>query len=157
MSVQAAQLLSELLLCTMGVTTVALTAGIQSDDKYAVIGSILAATLAGLYALSKRRAYLNVALTILSSAGVGSIGPGVMMWIISIISPTLEARISAGMNWQSSAGLGLFLGLGGWALVHAIIERWDRHADDIASKPFRYVTTQPDPDQEPEPDTKRLN
>jgi hypothetical protein len=33
----------------------------------------------------------------------------------------------------------LFCGLGGWAVVHAVIEHWERSAPDITAAPFRYM------------------
>ena len=69
---------------------------------------------------------------------VGTIGPGVMLFIVDMVHRASHTHLVESLTWQTYAAAGLFCGLGGWAIIHAIMERWERHADGIVSRPFRY-------------------
>ncbi len=140
MSAQAAHSLAEVLTLLMSSIPIAIVVtGPTTSDHYALAGAALAALIAGLYALSRRRAFLNVALTVISSAGVGTMGPGIFLIIMQLISPSFVTYLYTALTWHAYAGGGFFFGLGGWALVHAIIERWEVHADNVAGKAFKFV------------------
>lgn len=116
-------------------------AGPASSDYWSVAGASLAALLSGLYALSKRQPYLAVALHIIASVAVGTLAPGFLLWLVAVCHAGTYAHLEATASWQTWATVGLFCGLGGWALIHAIIRRWEKHSDGLASHPFRYFDT----------------
>jgi hypothetical protein len=150
MSAAAAHNLAECLVIALTSIPVGMLVLLPStSDQYAVAGAALAALLGGLYALSRRKPYISVALTLISSAGVGAMGPGFTVGLIHVIYPSLAAHLNAELTWHFFAMAGLFYGLGGWALVHAIIVRWEAHADNLASHAFRCL----DPDHDDNKDS----
>jgi hypothetical protein len=96
----------------------------------------MAALLSGLYSLSKRRGYWVLALNVLSSASVGTLGPGLALWCVAMVHDGTHQHLSSSMTWEVWTGGGLFCGLGGWAMVHSVMLQWDKHSDRVASRPF---------------------
>lgn len=107
-----------------------------SSDAWALAGASMAALLSGLYSLSKRRGYWVLALNVLSSASVGTLGPGLALWCVAMVHDGTHQHLSSSMTWEVWTGGGLFCGLGGWAMVHSVMLQWDKHSDRVASRPF---------------------
>jgi hypothetical protein len=120
-----------------------------NGDYWAVAGAALAALLSGLYVLSERRGYWQLALHIVSASAVGSMAPGIALGICNIIYPPLHATLMDVMTWQWFAGGGFFFGLGGWVIPHSVIRHWQRRGERITEYPFRYMdSSSVDPDDD---------
>lgn len=137
MSSQAAQTLSEWLLVLMTAIPIAIVAGPTTEDNYAMAGAALAACVSGLFALSKRKPFLSVAMVVISSGAVGTLGPGTFLTALGVIAPDFTKHLQdTVMTWHIYASAGLFFGLGGWAVIHAIMSHWDNQSGGLVGRVF---------------------
>lgn len=139
MSSHAAQTLSEWLLVLMAAIPIAIVTGPATEDNYTMAGAALAACVSGLFALSKRKPFLSVAMVVISSSAVGTLGPGTALTLLSVFAADFVSHLEAVMNWHIYASAGLFFGLGGWAVIHAIMSHWEDQSGGLVGKLFEWI------------------
>lgn len=102
--------------------TIAAVRGPAADDIYAVMGAVLAAILALMDAVQKRRDYFHAASTFLGSSVIGALAPGPVYHLLSYIK-LIPADAVIFTLWQTWAIAGFFFGLNGWFLIHKTNDR----------------------------------
>ena len=89
-------------------------------DAWACVGAMLASALAAADACRKDKSFPHMMSVVLSSAFVGSVGPGAAgYYFIADKVPQL--------TWHAWAAGGLVFGLGGFGLVHSITVLWNKY------------------------------
>ena len=102
--------------------TVAAVRGPAADDIYAVLGAVLAAILALMDAVQKRRDHFHAASTFLGSSVIGALAPGPVYQLL--VHMALIPKENTLFNlWQTWAIAGFFFGLNGWFLIHKTNDR----------------------------------
>ena len=114
--------LASIALCAVA-ALIAVLNGPATEDIYAVIGAMLAAVvvLVDFSAANKagRRGTMQFMTVFISSAFVGSIGPGAAAhWLMVEAAPAL--------TWHSWAALGFVFGLAGWVVTRSVLWVFNR-------------------------------
>lgn len=102
--------------------TVAAVRGPAADDIYAVMGAVLAAILALMDAVQKRRDHFHAASTFLGSSVIGALAPGPVYQLL-VHMAFIPKETSLFNLWQTWAIAGFFFGLNGWFLIHKTNDR----------------------------------
>jgi predicted membrane protein len=102
--------------------TVAAVKGPAADDIYSVMGAVLAAILALMDAVQKRRDHFHAASTFLGSSVIGALAPGPVYHLLSHIKLIPSDAVLFSL-WQTWAIAGFFFGLNGWFLIHKTNDR----------------------------------
>jgi hypothetical protein len=98
----------------------AVIGGPATEDIYAVIGAMLAAVVVLVdYSSSYKRGTMKFISVFISSATIGSFGPGIAAhWLMADQTPSL--------TWHMWAGLGFVFGLAGWVLTRSLLWVFNR-------------------------------
>lgn len=102
--------------------TVAAVKGPAADDIYAVLGAVLAAILALMDAVQKRRDYFHAASTFLGSSVIGALAPGPVYHLFGYMQ-LIKTDAALWTLWQTWAITGFFFGLNGWFIIHKLNDR----------------------------------
>ena len=89
-------------------------------DALACVGAMLASALAAADACRKDKSFPNMLSVVLSSAFVGSVGPGAAGYYFIPDKMLI-------LTWHAWAAAGLIFGLGGFGLVHSITALWNNY------------------------------
>lgn len=102
--------------------TIAAVKGPATDDIYAVLGAVLAAILALMDAVQKKRDYFHAASTFLGSSVIGALAPGPVYHLMGYMQ-LIKVDAVIWTLWQTWAIAGFFFGLNGWFIIHKANDR----------------------------------